>query len=118
MWLGRRALAAVMLGTDEARQRIVSKGIMTTAPSRVYLNRADAGTPIEFTVNAHGGRVADATEVTQAVAAVAERSGPVHSRLERGQTPVIFDDDHVLDLDSRGVPVLGSATFLGRVVLS
>ena len=70
---------------------------MTTAPSRVYLNRADAGTSIEFTVNAHGGRVADATEVTQAVAAVAERPGPVHSRLKRGQIPVIFDDDHVLE---------------------
>jgi transketolase len=62
--------------------------------------------------------VADATDVTQAVAPVAERPGPVHLRLERGQTPVIFDDEHMLDLDSRGVPVLGSATLLARVVLS
>jgi transketolase len=43
--------------------------------------------------------VADATEVTQAVAAVAQRPGPVYLRLKRGEIPVIFDDDHVLDLD-------------------
>jgi transketolase len=43
--------------------------------------------------------VADATEVTQAVAAVAERPGPVYFRLKRGEIPVIFDEGHVLDLD-------------------
>jgi transketolase len=43
--------------------------------------------------------VADATEVTQAVAAVAERPGPVYFRLKRGEMPVLFGDDHRLDLD-------------------
>jgi transketolase len=43
--------------------------------------------------------VADATEVTQAVAAIAERPGPVYLRLKRGEIPVIFDEDHTLDLD-------------------
>jgi transketolase len=43
--------------------------------------------------------VADATEVAQAVAAVAQRPGPVYLRLKRGEIPVIFDEDHVLDLD-------------------
>lgn len=43
--------------------------------------------------------VADATEVTQAVAAIAERPGPVYLRLKRGETPVIFGSDHRLNLD-------------------
>lgn len=43
--------------------------------------------------------VADASEVTQAVAAVAERPGPVYLRLKRGEIPSIFGPDHVLDLD-------------------
>lgn len=43
--------------------------------------------------------VADASEVSQAVAAVAERPGPVYLRLKRGEIPVIFDEGHRLDLD-------------------
>jgi transketolase len=41
---------------------------------------------------------ADALEITQAVAAVADHRGPVYLRLKRGEIPVIFDDDHQLDL--------------------
>ena len=40
----------------------------------------------------------DATEVTQSVAAVADHPGPVYLRLKRGENPVIFADDHKLDL--------------------
>jgi transketolase len=42
---------------------------------------------------------ADATEVRQAVAAIAERPGPVYLRLKRGEIPEIFDANHRLDLD-------------------
>jgi len=41
---------------------------------------------------------ADATEIRQAVAAIADHPGPVYMRLKRGETPVIFDDDHRLDI--------------------
>jgi transketolase len=41
---------------------------------------------------------ADAVETRLAVAAVAERPGPVYLRLKRGDIPLIFDDDHRLDL--------------------
>ncbi|MGO9702975.1 MAG: transketolase family protein [Xanthobacteraceae bacterium] len=41
---------------------------------------------------------ADATEVTQSVAAVVDHPGPVYLRLKRGENPVIFADDHRLDL--------------------
>jgi transketolase len=41
---------------------------------------------------------ADALEITQAVVAVAEQPGPVYLRLKRGEIPVIFDDDHRLEL--------------------
>jgi transketolase len=41
---------------------------------------------------------ADAVEVRQAVAAIANRPGPVYMRLKRGETPIIFDDDYRLDL--------------------
>ncbi len=41
---------------------------------------------------------ADATEVTQSVAAVVDHPGPVYLRLKRGENPVIFADDHKLDL--------------------
>ncbi|MFD9741651.1 transketolase family protein [Umezawaea sp. NPDC059074] len=43
--------------------------------------------------------VADASEVAQAVAAVAERPGPVYLRLKRGEIPAVFEPGHVLDLD-------------------
>ena len=41
---------------------------------------------------------ADATEVTQSVAAIVDHPGPVYLRLKRGENPVIFADDHKLDL--------------------
>ncbi len=41
---------------------------------------------------------ADATEVTQSVAAIADHPGPVYLRLKRGETPVIFESHHRLDL--------------------
>jgi len=46
---------------------------------------------------------ADALEVRQAVAAIANRPGPVYMRLKRGETPIIFDDNHRLDLDKAQV---------------
>ena len=42
---------------------------------------------------------ADATEVRQAVAAIADVPGPVYLRLKRGEIPEIFDVNHRLDLD-------------------
>lgn len=41
---------------------------------------------------------ADAVEIRQVVSAIADRPGPVYLRLKRGETPVIFDDDHRLEL--------------------
>lgn len=41
---------------------------------------------------------ADAIETKQVVAAIADRPGPVYLRLKRGEIPLIFDDDHRLDL--------------------
>ncbi len=46
---------------------------------------------------------ADAIETKQAVAAIADRPGPVYLRLKRGEIPLIFDDDHRLDLDKAQV---------------
>ncbi len=43
--------------------------------------------------------VADATETAQAVAAMADITGPVYLRLKRGEIPVIFPDDHRISLD-------------------
>jgi transketolase len=43
--------------------------------------------------------VADAVEVGQAVEAIAYHPGPVYLRLKRGETPVIFDDEHEFRLD-------------------
>ena len=43
--------------------------------------------------------VADATETTQVVAAMADVPGPVYLRLKRGEIPVIFPGDHRLSLD-------------------
>jgi transketolase len=50
---------------------------------------------------------ADAVEVRQAVTAIADRSGPVYMRLKRGETPIIFDDDHRLDLNKAHVLIGG-----------
>jgi transketolase len=41
---------------------------------------------------------ADAVEVAQSVAAVADHLGPVYLRLKRGENPLIFEDGHRLDL--------------------
>jgi transketolase len=43
--------------------------------------------------------VADATETTQAAAAIADIPGPVYLRLKRGEIPVIFPPTHRLSLD-------------------
>jgi transketolase len=50
---------------------------------------------------------ADAIETTQAVAAIADRPGPVYLRLKRGEIPVIFDDGHRLDLGKAQVVIGG-----------
>ena len=50
---------------------------------------------------------ADATEVTQAVAAIADRPGPVYLRLKRGETPIIFEKSHRLDLGKAQVLIGG-----------
>jgi transketolase len=42
--------------------------------------------------------VADAVEVRQVCAAIADLPGPVYVRLKRGEVPVIFGADHVLSL--------------------
>ena len=41
---------------------------------------------------------ADSTEITQAVAAVADHPGPVYLRLKRGEIPQIFDEGHRFSL--------------------
>jgi transketolase len=41
---------------------------------------------------------ADASQVRQTVAAIADLPGPVYVRLRRGETPVILEDDHRLSL--------------------
>ncbi len=47
--------------------------------------------------------VADAVEVRQVAAAVADVDGPVYVRLKRGEIPVIFGDGHRLRLDRAAV---------------
>ena len=51
--------------------------------------------------------VADAVEVRQVAAAVVDVPGPVYVRLKRGETPVIFGEDHVLRLGRAEVLVPG-----------
>jgi transketolase C-terminal domain/subunit len=51
--------------------------------------------------------VADATQTTQVVAAIADLPGPVYLRLKRGEIPVIFPEDHHLSLDQAQVLVSG-----------
>lgn len=46
---------------------------------------------------------ADAVEVAQSVAAIADHRGPVYLRLKRGENPLIFEDNHRLDLASAQV---------------
>ena len=79
--------------------------------------------------------VADAVEVRQVAAAIADVDGPVYVRLKRGEIPVIFGDDHRLRLDRADVlrrgddvalfasgmmlaPALAAATVLGARGLS
>jgi len=47
--------------------------------------------------------VADAVEARQVPATIADVDGPVYVRLKRGETPVIFGDDHRLRLDRADV---------------
>jgi transketolase len=47
--------------------------------------------------------VADAVQVRQVCAAIADLPGPVYVRLKRGEIPVIFDDDQVLSLSQAEV---------------
>jgi transketolase len=50
---------------------------------------------------------ADAIETREAVAAIAALPGPVYLRLKRGEIPLIFDDDHRLDLHSAQILIGG-----------
>jgi transketolase len=52
---------------------------------------------------------ADAVEVAQSVAAIADHRGPVYLRLKRGENPLIFEDGHRLDLASAQVLLGGNA---------
>jgi transketolase len=52
--------------------------------------------------------VADAVEVRQVAGAIVDVPGPVYVRLRRGEIPVIFDDDHVLNLDRANVVAAGT----------
>jgi transketolase len=52
---------------------------------------------------------ADAIEVAQSVAAVADHPGPVYLRLKRGENPLIFEDGHRLDLATAQVLQGGNA---------
>lgn len=50
----------------------------------------------------------DATEITQAVGAVADHHGPVYLRLKRGEIPVIFDETHRFSLRKAQILVRGT----------
>jgi transketolase len=52
---------------------------------------------------------ADALEVAQSVAAVADHPGPVYLRLKRGENPLIFEDGHRMDLGGAQVLKGGKA---------
>ena len=64
--------------------------------------------------------VADAVEVRQVAAAVVDVPGPVYVRLKRGETPVIFEEDHVLRLGRAEVLVPGDdvALFASGMMLA
>jgi transketolase len=47
--------------------------------------------------------LADACEIRQCVDAIVDLPGPVYLRLKRGEIPIIFDDDHRLDLEHASV---------------
>jgi transketolase len=64
--------------------------------------------------------VADAVETSQVPEAIVDIDGPVYVRLKRGEIPVIFSDDHVLDLAQVGVLTEGedAALFASGMMLA
>ena len=64
--------------------------------------------------------VADAVQVRQVCAAIADLPGPVYVRLKRGEIPVIFDDDQVLSLSQAEVLSTGGdvALFASGMMLA
>ncbi|MEV6258800.1 transketolase C-terminal domain-containing protein [Nocardia sp. NPDC051911] len=64
--------------------------------------------------------VADAVEVSQVTRAIVDVPGPVYVRLKRGEIPVIFDEDHQLDLDRANVLTSGTdvALFASGMMLA
>jgi transketolase len=64
--------------------------------------------------------VADAVEVRQVVEAIVDVPGPVYVRLKRGEIPVIFDEDHLLNLDRAEVLTEGTdvALFASGMMLA
>lgn len=56
--------------------------------------------------------VADAVEVRQVAAAIADLPGPVYVRLKRGEVPVIFDDDHAFEVGRAEVLLPGDEVAL------
>src|SRR3984885_9744733 len=52
--------------------------------------------------------VADAVQTRQVVEAIADLPGPAYVRLNRGEIPVIFDEDHVLRLGRAEVLTAGT----------
>jgi transketolase len=64
--------------------------------------------------------VADAVEVRQVVEAIVDVPGPVYVRLKRGEIPVIFDEEHLLNLDRAEVLTEGTdvALFASGMMLA
>lgn len=64
--------------------------------------------------------VADAREVAQLPEALVDLPGPVYVRLKRGETPVIFDQDHHLDITCAQVLTSGTdiALFASGMMLA
>jgi transketolase len=64
--------------------------------------------------------VADAVEASQVCDAIVDLPGPVYVRLKRGDIPVIFDQDHVLELDRAQVLTRGDdvALFASGMMLA
>ena len=64
---------------------------------------------------------ADSVETRKAVPAVAEHDGPVYLRVSRAEVPVIFDEDHTLEIgkgvtlrDGNDVALVGTGVMVGR----
>jgi transketolase len=64
--------------------------------------------------------VADAIETRQVAEAIVDLPGPVYVRLKRGEIPVIFPDDHTLDLTTADVLTPGEdvALFASGMMLA